>query len=113
MQRNKLYVGNLPYTADDAQLRELFGQYGEIQELALIKDRQTGQPKGFAFVTFATQQAAESALAQDGKDLGGRALKVNMAEQRKPGDGSRGGGGGGGGRGGFGGGGFGGGRSRW
>jgi RNA recognition motif-containing protein len=101
MQQNKLYVGNLPYSVSDAQLRELFSQYGDIQDLALIMDRETGRPKGFAFVTFATQQAAEKALAQNGKDFGGRALKVNMAEERKP----RGGGGRGGG--------FGGGRSRW
>jgi RNA recognition motif-containing protein len=98
MQQNKLYVGNLLYTVDDAQLRDLFGQYGEIQELALIMDRDTARPKGFAFITFATQQAAEMALAQNGKDLGGRPLKVNMAEDKK-----------GGGRGGRGGGG----RSRW
>jgi RNA recognition motif-containing protein len=101
MQQNKLYVGNLPYTVDDAQLRALFAQYGEIQDLAMIMDRDTGRPKGFAFVTFATQQAAEAALAQNGKDLGGRPLKVNMAEERKPGGGGRSG------RGGFGG------RSRW
>jgi cold-inducible RNA-binding protein len=91
MQQNKLYVGNLPYTVDDAQLRALFGQYGEIQDLAVIMDRDTGRPKGFAFVTFATQQAAESALAQNGKDLGGRPLKVNIAEDKKPGGGARGG----------------------
>jgi RNA recognition motif-containing protein len=106
MQQNKLYVGNLPYTVDETQLRELFSQYGEIQDLALIMDRDTGRPKGFAFVTFGTQQAAEKALAQNGKDVGGRPLKVNIAEERKPksGGGGRGGGFGGGG---------GGGRSRW
>jgi cold-inducible RNA-binding protein len=53
MQQNKLYVGNPPYTADDAQLRNLFSKYWEIDELALILDGDTGQPKGFAFVTFA------------------------------------------------------------
>jgi cold-inducible RNA-binding protein len=90
MQQNKLYVGNLPYSVDDAQLRGLFGQYGEIQDLALITDRDTGQPKGFAFITFATQQGAETALELNGKDFSGRPLKVNMAEQRKP---RRGGGG--------------------
>jgi len=90
MQQNKLYVGNLPYTVDDAQLRELFSQYGEIEDLALIMDRDTGRPKGFAFITFATQQAAEMALAQDGKDVGGRPLKVNMAADKKPTKGGRG-----------------------
>ena len=102
MQQNKLYVGNLPYTVEEAQLRDLFGEYGEIQDLALIMDRDTGRPKGFAFITFATQQAAETALKLNGQDFGGRPLRVNMAEERKPG-----------GRGGRGGGGFGGGRSRW
>jgi cold-inducible RNA-binding protein len=71
MQQNKLYVGNLPYTADDAQLRNLFSKHGEIDELAVILDRDTGRPKGFAFITFATHQAAEKALAENGKDLGG------------------------------------------
>jgi cold-inducible RNA-binding protein len=70
MQQNKLYVGNLPYSVDEAQLRELFGQYGDIADLALIMDRDTGRPKGFAFITFGSQQAAEAALAQNGKDLG-------------------------------------------
>jgi RNA recognition motif-containing protein len=93
IQQNKLYVGNLPYTADDAQLREVFSQYGDIQDLALIMDRDTGRPKGFAFVTFATQQAAEKALAQNGKDMGGRAMRVNMAEEKKPRSGGYGGGG--------------------
>lgn len=103
MKQNKLYVGNFPYTVDEDQLRELFSPYGEIEDLAVIKDRDTGRPKGFAFVTFASQQAAEKALEQDGKDLGGRPLKVNIATE-KP---SRSGGGGGGRSGG------GGGRSRW
>ncbi|HEX7046065.1 MAG TPA: RNA-binding protein [Gammaproteobacteria bacterium] len=90
MKQNKLYVGNFPYTVDEEQLRELFSPYGEIEDLALIKDRDTGRPKGFGFITFASQQAAEKALEQDGKDMGGRPLKVNMATE-KP---ARGGGGG-------------------
>lgn len=89
MAQNKLYVGNFPYTVDEAQLRALFAPYGEITELAMIMDRETGRPKGFAFVTFASQQAAEKALEQNGRDLGGRPLKVNMAMERD----SRGGGG--------------------
>jgi cold-inducible RNA-binding protein len=105
MQQNKLYVGNFPYTVDESQLREIFSPYGEIEDLALIMDRATGRPKGFAFITFSTQQSAEKALEQNGKNLGGRPLKVNMATE-KPSTtrGGRSGGGGGGG---------GGGRSRW
>ena len=82
MQQNKLYVGNFPYSVDEEQLREIFSAYGAIEELAMIRDRETGQPKGFAFITFASQQAAETALEQDGKDLGGRPLRVNMAKER-------------------------------
>lgn len=97
MEQNKLYVGNLPFTVSEDQVRNAFAQYGEISQLNLIMDRDTGRPKGFGFITFATQQAAEKALEQNGKDLGGRALRVNMATD-KPRTG-----GGGGGRGGFGG----------
>ena len=93
MQQNKLYVGNLPYSVDEEQLRGIFGQYGEISELALIMDRDTGRPKGFGFVTFASQQAAEKALEQNGKDLGGRPLKVNIATDKPRTGGPRGGGG--------------------
>ena len=93
-QQNKLYVGNLPFSVDESQLREIFAQYGEISELALIMDRDTGRPKGFGFITFANQQSAEKALEQNGKDVGGRALRVNIATE-KPRTGGGGGGGGG------------------
>lgn len=96
MQQNKLYVGNFPYSVDEAQLRGLFTPYGEISELAMIMDRETGRSKGFAFITFASQQSAEKALELNGRDLGGRPLKVNMAMERdsRSGGGRRGGGGG-------------------
>ena len=96
MQQNKLYVGNFPYSIDEDQLREMFSTFGQIEDIALIKDRETGRSKGFAFITFASQQAAETALSLNGKDVDGRALKVNMAQEKE----SRGGRGGGG-------------RSRW
>jgi RNA recognition motif-containing protein len=105
MAQNKLYVGNFPYSVDESQLRGIFSEYGDISELAMIMDRETGRPKGFAFITFATQQAAEKALEQNGRDLGGRPLKVSMAMERERG--------GGGGRGGRPGGGYGGGGGRW
>lgn len=82
MQQNKLYVGNFPYTVDEAQLRQMFAGYGEISELALIMDRDTGRPKGFGFITFANQTAAEKALELNGRDVGGRALKVNIATDK-------------------------------
>ena len=99
MEQNKLYVGNLPFSVNDEQLRGIFASYGEISQLNLIMDRDTGRPKGFGFITFATQQAAEKALEQNGKDLGGRAMRVNIATD-KPRTGGGGGGGGGGYRGG-------------
>lgn len=110
MPQNKLYVGNFPYSVTETELRSLFSSYGQINELAMIMDRETGRPKGFAFITFATQQSAEKALEMNGRDVGGRPLKVNVAMER---EGGRGGGGGrpggGGGYGGGGGGGYGGG----
>ncbi len=96
MQQNKLYVGNFPYSVTEDQLRVLFSEYGQITDLAMIMDRETGRPKGFAFITFAAQQAAEKALEQNGRDLGGRPLKVNMAMERDASRGSSRPGGGGG-----------------
>lgn len=85
MAQNKLYVGNFPYSVDEAQLRSLFSTYGDITDLVLIMDRETGRPKGFGFITFASQQAAENALELNGRDLGGRPLKVNIAMEREGG----------------------------
>ncbi len=99
MQQNKLYVGNFPYSCGEDQLRALFSEYGQITDLAMIMDRETGRPKGFAFITFASPQAAEKALEQNGRDLGGRPLKVNMALERESRGPRPGGGFGGGGRG--------------
>lgn len=94
MSQNKLYVGNFPYSVTEQELRGLFEPYGDIDELAMIMDRDTGRPKGFAFITFNNQQAAETALEQNGKDLGGRPLKVNMAmDKPRNGGGGRPGGG--------------------
>lgn len=87
-QQNKLYVGNLPFSVDESQLRGMFASYGDIENLSLITDRDTGRPKGFGFITFSTQQAAEKALEQNGKDVGGRALRVNVAVE-KPRDDAR------------------------
>ncbi len=106
----KVYVGNLPYTCDEAQLRELFGGEGRnVADVAIITDRMTGQPRGFAFVQMATADDAKKAIdALHGSSFGGRTLTVNEARPRESG----GGGGGGGAYGGGGGGGGGGGRDR-
>ena len=87
----KLYVGNLPYSATEEGIETLFSQYGELESVTLIKDRDTGRAKGFGFVEFVNQADAEKALELDGKDFEGRTLKVNMAKQRESGGGGRGG----------------------
>jgi len=107
---SKLYVGNLSYNISEEQLRELFGQAGEIKEVSLILDRETRRPKGFGFVEMNTQAEAEKAIQMFNEyELDGRKLMVNMARPREErgGGGYRGGGRGGyggGGRGGYGGG---------
>lgn len=80
----KLYVGNLSYTTTEDDLRTLFSQLGTVSEVALIKDRDTGSSKGFAFVTMSTQQEAEKAIAQfNGKTVGNRELRVNAAKPKE------------------------------
>jgi cold-inducible RNA-binding protein len=118
----KLYIGNLPYSVTETALRELFAQAGEVSSVSIITDRDTGQPRGFAFVEMASDAAAAQAISQiNGKSLGERSITVAEARPQRErssfgggggfGSGGRGGFGGGGGRGGRGGGG-GGGRSR-
>ena len=112
---SKLYVGNLSYSTTEDELRTLFSQAGTVSSVALIKDRDTGQSKGFAFVEMSNQVEAEKAISMfNGQTMGQRELKVSLArprEERSGGGGGYGGrGGGGGGYGGRGGGGGGGGR---
>jgi heterogeneous nuclear ribonucleoprotein A1/A3 len=85
MQQNKLYVGNLPFTATQSDVEAAFSAYGELDEVRLITDRDTGRSRGFAFVTFSTQQNAESALEMNGKNLDGRNLTVNIAKEKTDG----------------------------
>jgi len=104
---NKLYVGNLPFSATDDGLREMFAQAGQVESARIITDRDTGRSKGFGFVEMSTEQEASEAIKKfNGKELDGRALTVNEARPMTPRDS------GGGGRGGHRGGG-GGGRQRW
>ncbi len=95
----KLYVGNLPFSATEAELRDVFGRHGSVRSVNVITDRETGRPRGFAFVEMEESSAAEDAMkALDGSELGGRTLRVNEAQERSGGGGgggSRGGGGGG------------------
>ncbi len=78
----KLFVGNLPFSATEDALRDLFSPHGTIDKIALITDRDTGQPRGFAFVEMANADAARAMQALNGTNFGGRALKVNEAQDR-------------------------------
>jgi len=94
----KLYVGNLPYSTSEDDLKELFSSHGTVATVSLISDRETGRSKGFAFVEFENDDEAKAAIdALNGQDFGGRALVVNEARpktersDRPNGGGSRGG----------------------
>ena len=92
----RLYVGNLSYNTTSESLREAFAAHDEVSDVHVVMDRDTGRPRGFAFVTMGSPQGAQKAIAaMNGAMLDGRSLRVNEAEER------RGGGGGGGGGGGF------------
>jgi len=97
----KLYVGNLPFSITEDELRSTFERHGTVASVNVIMDRDTGRPRGFAFVEMDEASAADDAMrALDGSDLGGRSVKVNEAQDRnRGGAGGGGGGGGGGGRG--------------
>jgi RNA recognition motif-containing protein len=80
----KLFVGNIEWGATEDQLMELFGQYGEVEEAIIIKDRMSGRSKGFGFVTFANDEDADKAMeALNGHDLNGRELVVNEARSKE------------------------------
>lgn len=108
----KIYVGNLPWRATDAQLSQLFGNHGEVTDAKIVTDRETGRSRGFGFVTMASDEAAQAAIrALNGYSLEGRSLVVNEAREqagggggggRRPGGGGGGYGGGNGGGGGYG-----------
>ncbi|HXR91824.1 MAG TPA: RNA-binding protein [Steroidobacteraceae bacterium] len=108
----KIYVGNLPFSASEADVRSLFSQHGTVESVSLPTDRETGRPRGFGFVEMSQADAARAIQSLNGHDMGGRQLRVNEAQDKpRTGGGGRPGGGGGGYRGGGGGGG--GGRDRW
>jgi RNA recognition motif-containing protein len=96
----KIYVGNLPFSATDNEIRELFAQHGTVESVSLITDRDTGRPRGFGFVEMSRADASRAIQNLNGKEVGGRPLRVNEAQERTGGGG---GGGGGGNRGGGGG----------
>lgn len=77
-----IYIGNLPYTATETEISELFAQHGTVHSVKLITDRDTGRPRGFGFVEMDDNEALTSIEALNGADLGGRALRVNEARER-------------------------------
>ena len=81
----KIYVGNLPFSATEAQVRDLFAQHGAVESVALPADRETGRPRGFGFVEMPDNTTAKTAIAElQGKDLAGRTLTVNEEKPREP-----------------------------
>src|SRR5215471_16602415 len=98
---NRLYVGNLSFHTTPEAVQAAFAAIGEVREVSMPTDRETGQPRGFAFVTMGSDKLAADAIAKlDGSVLDGRPLRVNEAQERQPRGGGGGfGGGGGGGRG--------------
>ena len=83
----KIYVGNLPFSASESELRELFGQHGTVESVSLITDRETGRPRGFGFVEMARADATRAIQNLNGRELGGRPLRVNEAQERTGGGG--------------------------
>jgi RNA recognition motif-containing protein len=80
----KLYVGNLPFETNEDELREMFEQHGPTVSVRVITDRETGRSRGFGFVEFESDSNAQAALqALDGRDMGGRALRVNEAQDKE------------------------------
>ncbi len=89
----RIYVGNLPFSATEDEIREKFSEFGAVQSVSLITDRHTGQPRGFGFVEMDDQDAERAIAALDSTDFGGRTMRVSIARERS-GGGPRGGGGG-------------------
>lgn len=85
----KMYVGNMPFSMDEDQVRDLFGEFGNVDSVNVIMDRETGRPRGFAFVEMPDEEAKAAMAELHEKEVGGRTLKVNEARARE----ERGGGG--------------------
>ncbi|MDO9633069.1 MAG: RNA-binding protein [Humidesulfovibrio sp.] len=79
-----IYVGNIPFSASEEDLRNMFGQYGEVMSVKFINDRETGRFRGFGFVEMDDSSAKQAIDALNGKEIAGRALRVNEAQERQP-----------------------------
>ena len=78
----KLYVGNLPFTATEESIRNLFAPHGTVEKISLINDRDTGRPRGFGFVEMSNADASRAMQALNGQDFSGRPLKINEAQDK-------------------------------
>jgi RNA recognition motif-containing protein len=80
----KIYIGNLPWSATEAELNEMFAKFGAVESAAIVTDRETGRSRGFGFIEMNEAEEADKAIqALDGTDMGGRPLRVNEAQQRE------------------------------
>jgi RNA recognition motif-containing protein len=79
-----IYVGNLPFTATEDEVRGLFSPFGDVQSVKIVTDRETGRPRGFAFVDMGDADADTAIKALEGHQMGGRSLKINEARPRAP-----------------------------
>lgn len=79
----RIYVGNLPFASKEEDVKELFSQFGDVADVTIIRDRQTGRSRGFGFVEMDTEDAKRAMEQLDGSDFGGRRLKVNEARARR------------------------------
>ena len=78
-----IYVGNLPYSTNEAEIRGLFEEFGTVESIRMIMDRDTGRPKGFGFVEMESDEAGRAIEKLNGRELGGRSLRINAAEERQ------------------------------
>lgn len=79
-----IYVGNLPWSATEEEIRNLFGAFGAISAIKLVEDRETGRPRGFGFVEMEESEAQKAIEALEGTELGGRTLRISEAKPREP-----------------------------
>jgi RNA recognition motif-containing protein len=84
----KIFAGNPPFSAHESEIRELFGQRGTVESVSLITDRETGRPRAFGFVEMSRADATRAIESLNGKDMGGRPLRVNEAQERTAGGGA-------------------------
>jgi RNA recognition motif-containing protein len=87
----KIYVGNLPFSATEDQVRALFAAHGTVESVALPNDRETGRPRGFGFVEMSQADASRAIQSLNGTNMDGRSIKVSEAQERAPGGGGGGG----------------------